>query len=162
MLLIYCCSVAKSCLTLWDPMDCSTPGSSVLQKGRCLCPPASPRVCSDSSPLSQWCYLTISSSAASFSHCPQSFPASFPMSQLFTSRGQTSASASVLPMNIQGWFPLGLTALISLHKIYLGLYREFCWRKRWIERITMPLCTPSITVAETPVQEHCRYSWVLE
>ena len=66
-----------------------------------------------------WCYLTISSSVLPFSSCLQSFPASgsFPMSQLYASGGQSielSASASVLPMNIQGWFPLGLTGLISL------------------------------------------------
>ena len=70
----------------------------------------SPGVCSDSCPLSPWCYLTISSSASLFSLCPQSFlaPGSFPMSRLFASGGQTmgtSASASVLTMNIQGWFP---------------------------------------------------------
>ena len=69
--------------------------------------------------LSQWCYLTSSSSAAPFSFCLQSVPASgsFPMSWLFVSRGQSigaSASASVLPMNIQGWFPLGLTGFLSL------------------------------------------------
>ena len=72
------------------------------------CPSLSPGVCSNSCPFSQWCYLTISSSAAPFS-CPQSFPASgsFPMSQLFPSDGPSigaSASASVFPMNIQGWF----------------------------------------------------------
>ena len=81
-------------------------------------PSPSPGVCSNSCPLSQWCYLTISSSVVPFSSCPQSFPASgsFPMSWLFTPGGQTigaSASATVLPMNTQGWFPLGLTGLIS-------------------------------------------------
>ena len=78
----------------------------------------STRVYSNSSPLSQWCYLTILSSADLFSSCTQCFPASgsFPMSQLFTSGGQSigaSASASVLPVNIQGLFPLGWTGLIS-------------------------------------------------
>ena len=73
----------------------------------------------NSCPLSWWCYQTISSSAASVSFCLQSFPASgsFPVSRLFVSGGQSigaSASASVLPMNIQDWFPLGLTGLISL------------------------------------------------
>ena len=71
----------------------------------------------DSCPLNRWCYLTISSSPAPFSFCPQSFPTSgsFPMSQFFPSGGQSiGASASVLPMNIQGWFPLRLTCLISL------------------------------------------------
>ena len=76
--------------------------------------------CSDPGPLSWWCYLTISSSATPLSFCLKSFPASgsFPMSQLFTSGGQSigvSTSASVLPMNRQGWFPLGLTGLISLY-----------------------------------------------
>ena len=70
-----------------------------------------------SCPLSQWCHPTISSSIAPFSSCLQSFPASesFPMSQLFASDGQSiGASASVFPMNIQCWFPLGLTSLIFL------------------------------------------------
>ena len=105
-----CCSVAKLCLTFCDPMDCSTPGFPILH---CL------RVCSNSCPFSRWCHPTISSSVAPFSSCPQSFPASgsFPVSQLFASGGQStraSASASVLPVNIQGWFPSGMTDLTSL------------------------------------------------
>ena len=70
-----------------------------------------------SCPLSRWCHPTISSSVAPLSSCPQSFPASgsFPVSQFFASSGQSiGASASVLPMNVQDWFPLGLTGLISL------------------------------------------------
>ena len=99
-----------------------------LQHARLPCLSLLHGVCSDSCPLSWWCYLTISSSATFFSFCFQSFPASgsFPMSQLFTSGGQsigTSASASVLPMNIQHWFPLGLTGLISLQS--KGLWRVF-------------------------------------
>ena len=83
------------------------------------CPSPSPRVCSNSWPLHWWCHPTISSSVIPFSSCHQSSPASgsFPVSQLFSSGGQSieaSASASVLPMNIQGWFPLGWTGLISL------------------------------------------------
>ena len=89
-----------------------------LQQARFPCPSLSPRVCSDSCPLIPWWYPTISSSAIPFCSCPQSFPSgSFPMSQLFTSHGQSigaSASASVLPMNIKGCFPLGWTCLISL------------------------------------------------
>ena len=90
-----------------------------LQQARLLCPSLSTRVCSNSCPLSQWYCLTISSSAAPFSFCLQSFPASgsFPMSQIFPLGGHiigASASAIVLPMNIQDWFPLGLTGLISL------------------------------------------------
>ena len=82
----------QSCPTLCDPMDCSTPGL----------PSLSPRVCSNSCSLNQWCHPTISPSVTSFSSCPQSFPAtgSFPMSQLFTSGNQSfgaSASTSVLP-----------------------------------------------------------------
>ena len=77
-----------------------------------------------SSPLSQWCHTTTSSSVTPFSSHLQSFPASgsFPMSQFFTSGGQ-SIGASVLPVNIQGWFPLGLTGLISLQS--KGLSRVF-------------------------------------
>ena len=83
------------------------------------CPSSTPGACSNSCPLSQWYHPTISSSVIPFSFCPQSFPASrsFPMNRLFTSGGQSigaSASASVLPVNIQDWFPLGLTGLISL------------------------------------------------
>ena len=87
-----------------------------LQHTRLPCPSLTPGVCSNSHPLSWWCYTTISSSVTPLS-CPQSFPASesFPMSRLFASGGQStgaSASASVLPMNIQGWFPLGWTGLV--------------------------------------------------
>ena len=98
-----------------------------LQHDRLPCPSLSPGVCSHSGPLSWWCYPTISTSFAPF-FCPQSFPASgsFPMSQLFTSDGWSigaSASVLVLPMNIQGWFPLGLTGLSSLQS--KGLSRVF-------------------------------------
>ena len=81
---------------------------------RIPCPSLSPRVCSNLCPLSQWCYPTISFSIDPLSSCPQSSPASgsFPMNQLFTSDGQSiGASASVLPMNIQDWFPLGWLVL---------------------------------------------------
>ena len=89
-----------------------------LQHTRLLCPPPSPGVHSNSCPLSWWCHPTISSSVIPFSSYPQSFPASgsFLISQFFTSSGQSigaSASTSLLPMNIEGWFPLGLTSLIS-------------------------------------------------
>ena len=92
------------------------------------CPSSTSRVYSDSCPLSRWCHPTISSSVVPFSSCPQSFPASgsFQMSQLFASGGQSigvSASASVLPKNIQDWFPLGWTGLISLQS--KGLSRVF-------------------------------------
>ena len=90
-----------------------------LQHTRLPCPSISPGVCSNSYPLSQWCPPTISSSVVPFSSCPPSFPASgsFPVSQLFASGGRVigaSASASILPVNIRGWYPLGLTGLLSL------------------------------------------------
>ena len=90
-----------------------------LQHARLPYPSLSLAVCSNSCPLSQWCHTTISLSVAPFSSCSQSFPASdsSPMSWLFASGVQStraSASASVLPINIQGWFYLGLTGLISL------------------------------------------------
>ena len=97
-----------------------------LQHATLLYPPLSPGVCSNSCPLSWWCYLTISSSVTSFSSsCPQTFPASesFPVSQLFASGGQSigaSASASALLMNIQDWFPLGWTGWISLESMGLS------------------------------------------
>ena len=99
-----------------------------LQHSRLSCPSISPGVCSNSCPLSRWCQPTISSSVAHFFSCPQPFLASgsIPMSWLFASGGQSievSASASVLPKNIQDWFPLGLTALISLQS--KGLSRVF-------------------------------------
>ena len=99
---------------------------SGLQNARLHYPSSSPRVCSNLCPLSQWCHPTISFSVTCLSSHSQSFPAlgSFPMSWLFTSGGQSiGASTSVLPMNIQGWFPLGLTSLISL--LSKGLARVF-------------------------------------
>ena len=121
------CLVAKSCLTLWDPMNCSTPGSPVLH---CL-------------PLSRRRYLTTSSSAVTFSSCPQYFPASGPflLSCILASGGQsTRISASVLPMDIQDRFLLGLTSLISLAvqetftsihdywKNHSFVYTDLCWQ----------------------------------
>ena len=99
-----------------------------LQYARPPCPSPTPRVYSNSCPSSRWCHPTISSSVVPFSSCLQFFPASgfFPVSQFFASGGQiigVSASASVLPVNIQDWFPLGLTYWISLQS--KGLSRVF-------------------------------------
>ena len=99
-----------------------------LQHTRLPCPSATPGACSNSCPSSQWCHPTISSSVIPFSSHFQSFPASgtFLMSQFFASGGQSigaSASSSVPPMDIQDWFPLGLTGLISLQS--KGLSRVF-------------------------------------
>ena len=111
------CSVPKSCPNLQPHW---------LQHARLFCPSLSPGVCSNSCPLSQWCHPTILSSVVTFSSCPESFPASrsFPMSWLLASGSQSiGASASVFPVNIQGWFPLGLTDLIFLQS--KGLSRVF-------------------------------------
>ena len=114
-----CCSVTKLCRTL---------GPHGLQPTRLLCPPLSPGACSNSRPLRQRCHPTIPSSVIPFSSCLQSFPASgsLPMSQFFASGGQrtgVSASASVLPLNTEDWFPLGWTGWISLQS--KGLSRVF-------------------------------------
>ena len=90
-----------------------------LQHTRLSCPSPTPGACSNSCPSSWWCPPTISSSVIPFFSCLQSFPAlgSFPINQLFASGGQSIralASSSILPINIQGWVPLGLTDLISL------------------------------------------------
>jgi len=87
-----------------------------LQHARTPCPSPTPRACSNSCPSSQWCHPTISSPIIPFSSYLQSFPASgsFQMSQFFTSGDQSFSSTSVLPMNIQDWFPLGGTGWISL------------------------------------------------
>ena len=99
-----------------------------LQHAKLLCPSVSPRICTNSHPFSQSCHPTISSSPVHFSSCLQSFPASgsFLVSQLFTWESQSieaSALSSVLLMNIQDWFPLGLTGLVSLQ--LKGLSRVF-------------------------------------
>ena len=112
-----CSSVIVLSDTLWPHR---------LQHARLPCPSLSPGAYSNSCPLSQWCHPTISSSVAPWSSCPQYFPASesFSMNQLFASGDQSiGASASVLPMHIQDWFPLGLTGLISLQS--KGLSRVF-------------------------------------
>ena len=113
----YCCSVANSCPTLCDPMDCNMPGSSVLH----YLPEFAQIHVLELMMLSDHLIL-----CHPLSFCLQSFPASgsFSMYQLFTSGGQSiGASSSVLPMNIQDWYSLGLTSLISL--LSKGLSRVF-------------------------------------
>ena len=138
-----CCCVTQSCLTLWDSLDCNMSDflsfmtsqfSSVpfscsvgsdslrpheLQHANSACPSPAHGAYPNSCSLSQWCHPTISSSVVPFYSCLQSAPASgsFHVSQLLASDGQNigvSASASVLPTNIQDWFPLGWTGWISL------------------------------------------------
>ena len=116
-LLLFSCSVVSNSL---QPHG--------QQHARLPRPSPSPRACSNSGPSNQWCHPTSSPSVVPFSSCLHSFPGSFPMSQLFASSGQSigaSASASVPPMNIQDWFALGLTGLISLlSKGLSGVFRS--------------------------------------
>ena len=114
-------SVAQSCPTLCNPMNCSTPGLPVHHQ-------LPEFTQTDSRPWSQWCHPAISSSVVPFSSCPQSLPASesFPMSQLFAWGGQrtgVSALASFLPKNTQDWSPLEWMGWISLQS--KGLSRLF-------------------------------------
>ena len=129
-----------------------------LQHTRPPCPSPTPGAFSNSCPLSQWCHPTISTSVVPFSSRLQSFPAlgSFPTSQLFTSGGQSigvSASTSVLPMNIQDWFPLGLTGLIFVQS--KGLSRVFyntTVQKHsafFMIQLSHPNMTPGKTIALT-------------
>ena len=122
-----CCSVTKLYLTLCNPMDYSTPGSFL---------PLSPRVCSNSCPLSRWCHPIISSSVTSFSSCPQISRHQGLFQWVgFASAGQSidvSASATVLPINIPDWFTLRLTGLILWFK---GLSRVF--NRRYIKLVSL-------------------------
>ena len=122
MLLVFC-YLQLSCWVMTNSLQ-----PHGLQHTRLPCPSPTPGACSNSCPSNWWCHPTISSSVVPFSFCVQSFRASgsFPMSQFFPSGGQSigaSALASVLPMNIQDWFPWGLTGLISLQS--KGLSRVF-------------------------------------
>ena len=124
-------SLLKNKIQLWL-FSCSVMSNSLqphgLQHTRLPCHSPPPGVCSNTCPRIQWCYPTISSSVTPFSSCLQSFPASglFPVSQFFASDSQSigvSAWESVLPVNIQDWFPLGWTGWISL--LSKGLSRIF-------------------------------------
>ena len=128
-----------------------------LQHTRLPCPSLSPRVCSNSCLLSQWCHPTILWSVIPFSSCLQSFPASgsFPMSQLFASGGPSIgalASASVLPMNIQRWFSLRFTSFTSL--LSKGLSRAFS--STTVRKHQFFTAQPSLWA------HSCIYTWLLE
>ena len=134
-----------------------------LQHTRLPCPSPTPRVYSNSCPLSPWCHPIISSSVVPFFSCLQSFPASgsFLMSWLFASGGQgigASASASVLPMNIQGWFPLVLTGLISLKSKDSSpapqLKRSVLWSAFFMVQLSHPY-----TTAEKMLKNEHFYTW---
>ena len=146
-MLLFSCSVMSD--SLW-PHE--------LQHSRVTCPSLSPRVCSNSCPLSRWYHPTISSSVTPFSFCPQSFPESrsFPVSWTYTSGGQSiraSASTSVLRMNIQDQFPLGWTGWISLQS--KGLSRVFSnnsWKALILQQssfFTVQLSHPYMTTGKT-------------
>ena len=132
-----------------------------LKHARLPCPSLSPKVCSNSCPLNWWCHPTISSSVTRFS-CPQSFPASesFPMSQLFTSGGQSIrvwASASVLPMNIQDWFPkIDRFDFLAVHGTLKNLFQHHSSKASiiWCSAFSMaqlshPYVIPGKTIALT-------------
>ena len=146
--MVCCCSVAKLYVTL-RPHG--------LQHTRLSSPPLTPGVCSNSCPLNWWFYLIISSSAACFSFCLQSFSAleSSPVNHLFTSGSQSiraSTSASVLPMNIQGLFPLGLTGLISLQSKGLSSLLQHSLKASILRRsafFTVQLSHPYLTTGKT-------------
>ena len=121
-----------------------------LQNAGLPCPSSFPRVCSNSCQLSQWFHPTISSSVVPFSSCLQSFVtlSSFPVNRLLTSGDQSiraSVSTSVLPMNMQDWFPLGLTGLISLQS--KGLSESFLVPqfKSINSSVLSLLCNPTLT-----------------
>ena len=124
-----------------------------LQHARLPCSSLCPGACSDSCPLSRWCHPTISSPVIPFSSCPQSFPTwgSFPKILLFTSGGRSigaSTSASVLSMNIQGWFPSGLIARCAQLYVYktiirgklIGTESHLVVTKTWKEQIMGRYC----------------------
>ena len=149
MLLLFSCSVVSDSL---QPHE--------LQHTRLPSPSLSPRACSNSCPLSRLCHPTISASVVSFSSCLQFFPATGGLFQQISLHIRcpsirTSASASVLPMNIQGWFPLGLTDLISLQS--KGLSRVFSstavqrlWHSAYfIVQLSHPYMTSGKTIALT-------------
>ena len=125
--LVPCCLVAKLCPTPCDPMNCSTPGFPVLHHL-----PELAQTC----PLSRLCHPIVSSSVVHFSSYLLSFPASgsFPVSWLFASGGQSTvalALASVLPMNIHGWFPLGWTGWISLQSLSEVFSSTAVWKHQF-------------------------------
>ena len=152
------CSVQFSCSVVSDYLLPHEP-----EHTRPPCPSPTPRVHTNSCPLSRCCHPTISSSVVPFSSCPPSFPASesFQMSQLSASGDQSigvSASASALPVNIQGWFPLGLTDLVSLQS--KGLSRDLSstivWKHRFFgtqpslwSKLSDPYMTTRKTIALT-------------
>ena len=136
-----------------------------LQQARLSCPSLTLGVCSNSSLLSQWCLPTISSSVFPFSSCPQSFPASgsFPVSWLFTSGDQSIgalASVSVLSMNIQVWFPLGWTGLISLQvsKVLSRVFSSTSIQKHQFSDVGVHMCVCAVAQSCLTLCDPINYS----
>ena len=140
--------------------DCLGPHG--MQHTRLPCPSLTPGICPNSCALSRWCHSNISFSVTLFSSCFQSFPASasFPVSWLFTSGGQntgTSTAASVLPMNIQDWFPLGLIGWISslskgISKVFSSTTvwkHQFFSTQPFVVQLSHPYMTTGKTIALT-------------
>ena len=129
-----------------------------LQHARLPCPSPTPKACSNSCPSNWWCHPTISFSLVPFSSCLQSFPTtgSFPMSQSFASGHQSigvSASAQVLPMNIQDWFPLEWTGWISLQS--KGLWRVSTPQFKSINSLALSfLYSPTLTSVDDYWKNH--------
>ena len=149
------CSVQFSCSIMSDSLR-----PHGLQHAKSPCPSPNPRACSNSCSSSRWCHTIISSSVIPFPSWLESFPASgsFPMSQFFPSSGQSiGASASVLPMNIQNWFPLGLPDWISLQsKGFLRVFSNTTVHKHqlfssafFIVQLSHPYMTTGKTIALT-------------
>ena len=160
MVIHRCCPFTKSCPTFCYPVDCSMPGSPVLQHLR---------LCSNSCPLSQWCYLTISSSVAPSPALSLSqHQTLFLKSQLFGSGSQSigvSASASVLSMNIQGWFPLGLTVLMAIvmwlkWRDARNILREKLDTGTWSLNVSCDYCPTWRVGLESPISPSCfKLNW---
>ena len=141
-----------------------------LQHARLPCPSSIPKACSNSCPSSRWCHPIISSSVVPFSSHLQSFPASsyFPVSQFFTSGSQSWSSwapawASVLPVNIQGWFPLVLTCLISLlSKEHSGLLEHHNSKASILQCLSffmVQLSHPYVTTGKTTALTITHLCW---
>ena len=140
-----------------------------LQQSRLSCPSWTPGAFSKSCPLSQWYHTSISSSVIPFFSCPQSFPAAgfFPMNQIFASAGQSIralASASVLPMNIKGWFPLGLTGVTSLvSKVLSRVFSSTTIRKHQFFGPLVQFLDPSSgskSHIHMTTRKNCRYYYM--
>ena len=147
------------------PVVSDSSQSHGLQHARPPCPSPSAEVCLSLWPLHRWCHPAISSSVIPFSSCPQSFPVSgsFPTSQLFVSDDQSiRASASVLPMSIQGWFPFRIDwfDLLAVERTLRGLLQHHSWKASilWCSAFfTVQLSQPYMTTGKTIALTICTF-----